>query len=126
MIEISMRDANDFVESVVLEQENLKLHFAWNPESYCWYVDVRTMTNEDIVQAIAIVPNFPLFNQYRRVGNLPRGELMAVVVDADGESSQTIGRDDFLNGKFTLVYIPEAEVNADKSTMEKAIQSAFP
>lgn len=125
MIEISMRDANDFVESVVLEQENLKLHFAWNDEAYCWYVDVRTMTNEDIVQAIAVVPNFPLLTQYRRVGGLPPGELMAVVVDENDPHNQTIGRDDFINGRFTMVYIPEAEVNADKSVMEKAVQSAF-
>ena len=125
MIEISMRDANDYVQSVILEQENFKLHIAWNPEAYCWYVDVRTMSNEDIVKAIAIVPNFPLFNQYRRIGGLPAGELMAVVVDDSGKYNQTIGRDDFMNGRFTLVYIPEDELNGDKQIMEKAIQTAF-
>ena len=125
MIEISMRDANDYVESVILEQENCKLHIAWNPEAYQWFVCVRDMSGNDIVRAIAIVPNMPLFNQYRRVNGLPRGELMAVVVDADGEFNQTIGRDDFLNGKFTLVYIPEDEVNADRDIMETALQSAF-
>lgn len=125
MIEISMRDANDFVQSVVLEQENRILHIAWNPEAYCWYVDVRTMSNEDIIKAIAIVPNLPLFNQYRRVGGLPEGELMAVVVDQDGKYNQTIGRDDFLNGRFTLVYIPKDEVDGFESSMETAIQSSF-
>lgn len=125
MIEISMRDANDYVQSVILEKENKVLHIAWNPEAYCWYVDVRTMSNEDLIKAIAIVPNMPLFNQYRRVADLPEGELMAVVVDQDGKHNQTIGRDDFLNGRFTLVYIPADEVSDFEQAMETAIQSSF-
>ena len=126
MQEISMRDANDFVQTVVLEKENCKLHIAWNEEAYGWFVDVRDMSGNDLVQGIAMVPNLPLLNQYRRVSGLPPGELMAVVVDADGKYNQTIGREDFLNGKFTLVYITEDEVDAIGDAMEAAIQAAFP
>ena len=125
MQEISMRDANDFVESVILEQENVKLHIAWNDEAYQWFVCVRNMSNVDLVRAIAIVPNFPLFNQYRRVAGMPQGELMAVVVDDEAEGNQAIGRDDFINGRFTLVYRPAEEVDADKQAMETHIQRAF-
>lgn len=125
MQEISMRDANDFVQTVVLEQENVKLHIAWNDEAYQWFVCVRDMSNVDLVRAIAIVPNLPLFNQYRRVAGMPRGELMAVVVDDSAEENQAIGRDDFINGRFTLVYIPQEEVNADKQAMEAHISRAF-
>lgn len=125
MIEISMRDANDYVQTVVLEKENVKLHIAWNQKAYCWYVDVRDMNGNDMVQGIAIVPNLPLFNQYRRVTGLPPGELMAVVVDDTGKYNQTIGREDFLNGKFTMVYISEDEINDFGDAMETAIQAAF-
>lgn len=125
MQEISMRDANDFVQTVVLEQENVKLHIAWNDEAYQWFVCVRDMSNVDLVRAIAIVPNLPLFNQYRRVAGMPRGELMAVVVDDSAEENQAIGRDDFINGRFTMVYIPQEEVNADKQAMEAHISRAF-
>ena len=125
MIEISMRDANDYVQTAILEKENVKLHIAWNQEAYCWYVDVRDMNGNDIVQAIAIVPNMPLFNQYRRATGLPPGELMAVVVDDKDRHNQAIGRDDFLNGRFTLVYISEDEINDFGDAMETAIQAAF-
>ena len=126
MTEISMRDANDFVQTVVLEKENVKLHIAWNPKAYGWFVDVRDMAGQDLVRAIAIVPNMPLLNQYRRVSGLPAGELMAVVVDQDGEQNQTIGREDFLTGKFTLVYVTEDEINDLGDAMETAVQAAFP
>jgi hypothetical protein len=34
------------------------------------------------------------------------------VVDAGKADNQTIGRDDFINGRFSMVYIPEVELNA--------------
>lgn len=110
MIAISMLDANDFVETVTLEGEPYKLHFSWNDFAAQWTVDVRNMQNEDIVRGIAVVPNYPLFLQQKRAG-LPRGELMATVVDSDNADNQTIGRDSFISGQYTLVYIPEGEIN---------------
>ena len=111
MIQISMIDANDFVETVTLEGEPYKLHFSWNDYAQQWAVDVRNMQNEDIVRGIAVVPNYPLFLQQKRAG-LPRGELMAVVVDSSKADNQTIGRKSFVNGLYSLVYVPEVEVNA--------------
>ena len=111
MIQISMIDANDFVEQVTLENEPYKLHFSWNDYSQQWTVDVRTMQNEDIVRGIAVVPNYPLFLQQKRATGLPRGELLAIVVDADKADNQTIGRKSFVNGQYSLVYVPEVEVN---------------
>lgn len=112
MIEISMIDANDFVEQVTLEGDPYKLHFSWNDYSQQWTVDVRTMQNEDIVRGIAVVPNYPLFLQQKRVAPLPRGELLAIVVDASKAENQTIGRKSFVDGSFSMVYVPEVEVNA--------------
>lgn len=109
MITLSMSDANDFVESAILDGTKYRLHFSWNGRMAQWTLDIRDGGNNDIVRGIAVVPNFPLFRQYKRHG-LPRGELVANVVKPDIAGNQSIGRKDFVNGKFTLVYIPEKEV----------------
>lgn len=110
MIQISMYDANDFVESVILDGQTYKLHFGWNPYSQGWSMDVRNEKGEDLVRGVSVVPNFPLLHQHRRIA-LPTGELMAVVVNQDAPGNQQIGRKDFLNGKFSLVYIPKRELD---------------
>lgn len=109
MITISMLDANDFIETAILDDTAYRLHFSFNGFSSQWTVDVLTATNKEIVRGIAIVPNFPLFNQCKRNG-LPRGELAAIVVKPELSDCQTIGRKDFVNGKFAMVYISESEV----------------
>ena len=111
MIQIGMYDANDFVESVILDNETYKLKFGWNPYSESWSMDVRNGKGKDLVRGISVVPNFPLLNQHRRISNLPTGELMAVVVNPEDNANQKIGRQDFLNGKFSLVYIPKNELD---------------
>lgn len=112
MTKLSMIDANDFVQSVTLDGESYKLHYAWNDYSQQWTLDVRTAQNIDIVRGIAINPNYPLLLQHHRTALLPRGELMAVVVDAAKTENQTIGRRSFADGLFSMVYIPEGEVHA--------------
>jgi len=109
MITISMIDANDFIETVLLDGTAYRLHFSWNGYMNQWTMDILTATNGEIVRGIAVVPNFPLLQQYRRNG-VPRGEIAAIVVKPELKENQTIGRKDFVNGKFSLVYIPEYEV----------------
>lgn len=111
MISLSMYDANDFVTSAMLDGNPYKLHFSWNDHVPQWTVDVLSNNNEEIVRGIPVVPNLPLFSFYRRY-NLPLGELMAIVVNQDEPDNQAVGRQDFLNGKFTMVYVPKDEVNA--------------
>lgn len=111
MVTLSMYDANDFVQSAMLDGQPYKLHYSWNEDAGQWTVDVLQNDNTEIVRGIVVVPNLPLFSFYRRY-DLPLGELMAVVVNQDEEDNQTIGREDFLNGKFSMVYVPENEVNA--------------
>lgn len=110
MLKISMIDANDFVETAVLDGSTYKLHFAWNSYAEAWSLDIRDSTGTDIVRGISVVPNFPLFNQHRRHG-LPRGEMMAIVVNQSATDGQTIGRDDFVSGKASIVYIPRSELD---------------
>ena len=114
MIMIEMQDANDFVTSFVLNEQTYKLHFGWNDAAGQWSVDIRTTGNVDIGRGIAIVPNFPLLSQGRRTG-LPGFEVMAIVVNTENADNQSIGREDFINGKFAFVIVPEAEINAIKN-----------
>ena len=112
MVTLSMYDANDFVVSAMLDGNPYKLHYSWNDRVPQWTVDVLTNDNTEIVRGVPIVPNLPLFSFYRRQTGLPPGELLAVVVNQDEDENQAVGRQDFLNGKFTMVYVPKDEVDA--------------
>lgn len=112
---ISMADHNDFIFSITLEGEAYKFHFAWNPRSARWSLDIRDSLGNDIVRSIAIIPNFPLLNPYRRHTGLPPGELLAIV---NTEGKETIGRDDFASGAASLIYMPKEEL---KNVMESGI-----
>lgn len=116
MIAISMFDANDFVTTAMLADEPYKLHFSWNDVAQQWYLDISTNENVEIVRGLSIVPNLPLFSFYRRSDDLPLGELMAVIVNQDEADNQSIGRQDFLNGKATLVYMTAGELNGALET----------
>lgn len=110
MITISMTDANDFYETVIIDTVQYNLHFAWNDHAQAWAMDVRDGKNTDIVRGIALVPNFPLLHQYRRHVGLPGGEFVAVIT-SPVMGNEKIGRTDFITGKASMVYIPEAELN---------------
>lgn len=107
MIQISMTDANDFVQSVTLDDTVYKLHFAYNDVLKGWSMDIRDSQNTDIVRSIRVVPNFPLLSQYKRHLDI-KGEMVATITT----NIQNIGRSDFINGKASLVYVSEDELNA--------------
>lgn len=104
---ISVIDSNDFVQQVSFDGVMYRLHFAYNSYIDQWSLDIRDNSNNDIVRGISIVPNFPLLAQYRRHNNI-KGELVAAVVN---DSLKTIGRNDFKNGKASLIWVTEAEYN---------------
>lgn len=107
VITISLIDANSFVESVVMDNVAYKIRVNWNDNVGKWFIDVCDDKNRDIVCGMSVVPNFPLLNQYKRVLDLPRGELMAIVTDGGCD----IGRKDFVNGRAVLVYMSEEELH---------------
>lgn len=111
MIAIGMMDANDFVESIVVDTVTYFLHFSWNDSAGNWTMDLRNSKNKDLVRGVAVVPNFPLLNQYRRHMQ-ERFEIMAVTVSQDLEKNQSIGRDGFTSGRFNMVLIPASEIKA--------------
>lgn len=106
MIQISMADANDFVQTVTIDDTVYKLHFAYNDVLKSWSMDIRDSQNIDLVRSIRIIPNFPLLSQYKRHLGIT-GEMIATVTT----DIQNIGRDDFINGKANLVYVTKSEVN---------------
>ncbi len=110
MINLSLANADDFVTSAVLDNENYRLHFSWNNTGF-WTMDIRDDKNIDIVRGIKLVPNFPLLNQYRRLSNkIPRGEFVVAVVNQSADKNQTISREGFISGEFTLIYVPQEEL----------------
>lgn len=111
MIAIGMMDANDFVESIVVDMMTYFLHLSWNDLTHSWTMDLRNSKNEDIVRGVAVVPNFPLLNQHRRHMQ-ERFEIMAVTVSQDLKKNQSIGRDGFTSGRFNMVLIPANEIKA--------------
>ena len=111
MVKLSSIDANDFIQEVTLDKTAYKLHHSWNDYAQQWTLGIRTAQGDDIVRGIAIVPNYPLLMGHHRTDNVPRGEFMAVVVDADNADNQTIGRDGFTSGRFSMVYITEVEID---------------
>lgn len=104
---ITLPDANDFVISVTLDNESFRLRFSWNDTAGFWTMGIRNDQNVSIIEGIRCVPNYPLLAQYRRPA-LPKGELLCVILD---DTQTTIVRDDFINGRARLVYIPEAELD---------------
>ena len=108
MITITMQDNNDFIQSAELDGVAYQLKFGWNAKSESWTMDIRTAKNVDIVRGVSVVPNFPLLSQYRRYSKgLPAGELIAVSTQV----AESIGREDFLSGRFELIYIPRGEMD---------------
>ena len=113
MITLKLTDAN-------LDNENYRLHFSWNSTGF-WTMDIRDSENADLVRGIKLVPNFPLLNQYRRISNkLPRGEFLIAVVNQSVEKNQTISREGFSSGEFTLIYVPQEEL---KNVLEAEISN---
>lgn len=100
MITINLANKNDFITEVNLDDEVFFLHFSWNDTIGFWSLTIENAYNDELVSSIVILPNRPLIVPVRR-DELPLGELIAVRDD----NLQTIGRDDFINGKAVLIYI---------------------
>lgn len=109
MITIGLMDANSFVKAVILDNLALRLRFDWNDHQQQWYMDICGNDNADIIRGLPLVANYPLLKQYRRHQKIPPGELLAVLTN---EQDAAIGRKDFINGRASLVYVPEVEVSA--------------
>ena len=74
-----------------------------------WTVDILTNDNTEIVRGIPVVPNLPLILLLQTAKQpSPRG-IACGGVNQDEEGNQAVGRQDFLNGKFTMCYVPRSK-----------------
>lgn len=100
MFTIQLPDKNDFITEVTLDDEVFFLHFSWNDTLKFWALAIENAYNDELVSNIVVLPNRPLLAPIRREA-LPLGELIVVRED----NQQAIGRDDFISGQATLIYI---------------------
>jgi len=101
IIEISVPNLHDSFSRVILDGTQYLIRFTYNDTAQSWSFGVYTMQQEPIAVGIKLVPRFPLNLQIidRR---FPTG-IFGVYSNFD-----TIGRNDFLEGKATFSYIPVA------------------
>lgn len=100
MFTIQLANKNDFITEVNFDDEVFFLRFSWNDTLSCWTLAIENAYNDELVSNIVLLPNRPLIEPVRRE-DLPLGELIIVRED----DTSTIGREDFINGKATLIYI---------------------
>ncbi|MFZ7141550.1 phage baseplate plug family protein [Avibacterium avium] len=100
MFTIQLANKNDFITEVNFDDEVFFLHFSWNDTLEFWTLAIENAYNDELVSNIVLLPNRPLIEPVRRE-DLPLGELIIVRED----DSLAIGREDFINGKATLIYI---------------------
>ena len=81
MVKLTLLDANDFVQSVLLDGEPYKLHFAWNDTSKAWTLDLRDSHGKDIVRGIRSVADYEYEHQLSGMNRhlLPQAETVFLI-----------------------------------------------
>jgi len=99
ILNISVPDMNDSFSRVVLDGVQYLIRFTWNEAAQSWVFGLYTMMRVPIATGIKLVPRFPL-NLQIVDDRYPPGAF-GVYSDFN-----TIGRDDFFEGKAVFSYIP--------------------
>lgn len=100
MIEINVPNHNDSLLEVELDDEVFFLHFSWNSTGEFWTLSIENAYNDELVSCLRMLPNRPLL-PFVRAADLPLGELVVVRED----NLESVGREDFANGKASLIYV---------------------
>lgn len=103
MLYITVPDMNDSVSSVVIDKKEYNLRFTWNGTHEYWSFGVLDTDMHPLLAGVKVVPRWPLNHSYPAAG-LPEGTF-GVISDKD-----TVGRDDFTDGKAVFVYIPDSDI----------------
>ncbi len=93
---------------ITLDNTPFILERKWNSRGGFWVMKWYNRNRDILVSGLKIVINYDLIGWYPDRG-LPPGQLFAI---EDKLTTDRIGRDDFINGRLSLVYFTEAEVNA--------------
>lgn len=97
-LEIAVPNLNDSFSRIVLDGTQYQIRFTWNETAQRWSFGLYTMQREHIVTGLRMVPRFPLNLQTRNEG-FPMG-FFGVYTEYE-----SVGRQDFINGKAVFAYI---------------------
>ena len=106
MLFIPMLDLPSFIEQVTLDNVPYILNFKWVARGPFWIMDFSDREQNPLLTGIKISLFYELITRYPDRG-LPPGQLYA---GDDSEDKSNLGREDFVNGRASLIYVPEAEV----------------
>ena len=95
-----------FEMEITLDGTPYIIIFKWNSRGGFWSMSWLNRNREVLVNGLKIIINYELIGWYPDRG-LPPGALFAT---DDKSGTDRIGRDDFTNGRLSLVYMTEEEV----------------
>ena len=102
IIEIFVPDLNDSFSRVELDGTQYYIRFSWNDSAARWSFSLYTIQKEPLAVGIRIIPRFPLNLQIIN-------EIFPFGVFGVYSDLESIGRNDFLNGKAQFAYIPASQ-----------------
>ncbi len=105
MMRIGLIDENDQLAEATLDDRVFNIGMSWNQEAQFWTMSIRDLNLELLASGIAVVGNYPLLNNIRRV-EFPEGEL---VVDIDPRKKIT--RSSFIDGTARLYYFSQFDLD---------------
>ena len=102
---IDVPNLNDSFSRVALGGVQYQIRFSWNDTAKRWSFGLYTIQKDPIAIGLRLVPRFPL-NLQMTDELFPNG-VFGVYTDLE-----SIGRDDFINGKAAFAFIPLADDTA--------------
>ena len=103
MFYINVPDINDSVGRVTIEKTEYYIRFTYNPAYDYWSFGLYDVNMEPIMPMNKIVPMISLLHYYVYT-DLPPGAFGCIA------KSDKVGRNDFVNGKASFVYLTEDDV----------------
>jgi hypothetical protein len=98
MLKISVPNLNDSFSRVTLDGKQYWIRFTWNDTAQGWSFGLYTIQREPLAVGLRMVPRFPL-NLQIVDERFPAG-IFGVYTKLE-----SVGRDDFINGKAEFAYI---------------------
>lgn len=104
MMQLGVIDANDQMIEATLDGQVFNVGLSWNEECQLWTISLRDLNLDVLVSGIAVVPAWPLLQQFRRP-EFPLGELAVYTPVGVG-----LDRQSFASGTAGLYYFFASEI----------------
>lgn len=96
---IEVPDMNDSISRIALQGKQYQIRFTYNDTGGYWSFGLMDSLGNPLLIGVKIVPQFPL-NLFYGTENLPLGVFAALT------KVESVGRQDFVDGKAQFVFIP--------------------